>query len=187
MSTNILLSLPKEVITMEILSRLPVKSILRFRSVCKTFVHLFSDLGQDEEFVKLHLSNALNNNYLNIMLTGDNQIYSVDYFDASSCKINAIEIDYPFKSHLIKEVHIWGSCNGLLCLGIKHMEDECICFWNPSTNEYKRIPTPPEYIMPYGQESYGFGYDCANDDYKLVSLMFEINTAVVNNMFMLRR
>ncbi|XP_026397104.1 F-box/kelch-repeat protein At3g06240-like [Papaver somniferum] len=44
-----------------------------------------------------------------------------------------------------------------------------ICLWNPLTREYRRIRDPPRddaHLI-----GYGFGYDCQNDDYKLVRLL----------------
>ncbi|XP_026384137.1 F-box/kelch-repeat protein At3g06240-like [Papaver somniferum] len=131
----------------------------------------------DKEFANRHLDNAIKNNHLNIMLTGNYRMYSVGYFDASppsSCK-KAIEINYPLKSDCNdKDVRIWGSCNGLLCFGI--FEDGCICLWNPSTREYRKIPPPPLTsgfsVKDASYGSYGFGYDYLNDDYRLVRILF---------------
>lgn len=50
--------LPLELLIAEILSRLPVKSLLRFKSVCKSWYSLI----EDPEFIKLHQSKNLNSN-----------------------------------------------------------------------------------------------------------------------------
>ncbi|XP_026458556.1 zinc finger MYM-type protein 1-like [Papaver somniferum] len=54
-----------------------------------------------------------------------------------------------------------GSCNGLVCLD---GDDALICFWNPTTNEYKRVSKPESYYSskidgdPWGFLC-GLGYD----------------------------
>lgn len=73
-------------------------------------------------------------------------------------------------------VNIWGSCNGLICLGIRmspemeeeEEEEDIVCIWNPATKEYKKIS------LPICGDDYnvrcGFGYDNSIDDYQLVSV-----------------
>ncbi|OVA01216.1 F-box domain [Macleaya cordata] len=140
-------SLPDEIIV-NIFSRLPVKSLLRFRSVCKPW----SKLVSDPDFVKMHFNHAIENNNFSLMLR-DYYLYSVDY-DSSSSSLSlsdeAVEIDYPFKSS-----RYW----------VKIL----------ATKEYKKIPkTPIEHPMGYGiirAIKYGFGYDCNIEDYKLVRIV----------------
>ncbi|KAI3912594.1 hypothetical protein MKW92_019803 [Papaver armeniacum] len=61
---------------------------------------------------------------------------------------------------------ILGSCDGLVCIN-EPCPEISICIWNPATREYKQVPEPD-------WESYttahGFGFDCKNDDYKLLGI-----------------
>ncbi|OVA20841.1 F-box domain [Macleaya cordata] len=157
-------------IIVDILSKLPVKSILRFRCVCKPWCNLISN----PNFVKIHLINhAIVKEKFNILLKDYNHLYSMEYYDSSSSNTcyEAVEIDYPFKSQEYP-VEIFGSCNGLLC--INPPGPGCnICLWNPSTKEYKEIPSPHDQfdINNFLGYAYGFGYDCNIDDYKLVRVI----------------
>ncbi|OVA01223.1 F-box domain [Macleaya cordata] len=177
--------IPEEII-IDIFSRLLVKSILRFRCVCKPWCNLF----RDPNFVKMHL-NYQNKNNFSLMLNHDRSLYSIDFNSSSSSSSTlfhedkAVKIDHPFKSrerdkyHKVQilspgEVKILGSCNGLL--SIKHNRRDVICIWNPSTKEYKKIPSPPpiEYQsinIFYYKCLFGFGYDCKTEDYKLVRIV----------------
>ncbi|OVA09860.1 F-box domain [Macleaya cordata] len=167
--------LPDDIIV-NIFSRLPVKSILRFRCVCKPWCKLF----KSPNFVKMHLNHGVEKEKFSLILI-DNEVlmYSMDYYDSSltsSTYYEAVEIDYPFKS-LGNEVHIRGACNGLLCIEPRRVKGELICIWNPSTKEYKEIPMPEDEKFPshldidHSEISYGFGYDCNIEDYKLVRVM----------------
>ncbi|XP_026386638.1 F-box/kelch-repeat protein At3g06240-like [Papaver somniferum] len=59
-----------------------------------------------------------------------------------------------------------GSSNGLVLMD-PMTSDENTCIWNPATGEYKRLP---EYLDPLDSVAHGFGFDCKNDDYKVVRI-----------------
>ncbi|XP_042488002.1 F-box/kelch-repeat protein At3g06240-like [Macadamia integrifolia] len=82
-----------EVLIMDILSRLPVKSLLRFRCVSKPRCALITD----PPFIKMHLSQSL-------------------------AKAAAVELDHPLKSPDYG-TEVPGSCNGLLCINTEHEEN----------------------------------------------------------------
>ncbi|OVA20849.1 F-box domain [Macleaya cordata] len=176
-------SLPEEIIV-NIISRLPVKSILRFRCVCKPWCKVISS----PNFIQTQVKHAIENNNISLMLK-TRDLYSIDYDASSSLSLSdeVVEIDYPFKSpnHFVR---IEASCNGLLCINISWDDSFCfICLWNPSTKEYKKIPTPPikypSHLLPHHIEmlrlynlihhpfTYGFGYDCNIEDKKLVRIV----------------
>ncbi len=156
-------SLPEEVI-LEILSRLPVKPLLRFRCVSKPWLARIDT----PEFIKLHLKQSLKTNTNRSLILRGGYLYSTD-FDSLD---RAIELDHPLKTpHLGTE--ILGSCNGLLCL---YNGEEDVVLWNPSTRKYKKLPVT---IMEFPHDGfcvcqfviYGFGYDEKSDDYKVVRLV----------------
>lgn len=106
--------LPSEFVT-EILLRLPVKSLLQFRSVSKSWLNLISS----SEFIKFHLDLSANNK--------DNSHHRLMYnhnFKEGSLKSLLYESDvieaphdlnYPMKDHQ-RPFQIVGSANGLICL-----------------------------------------------------------------------
>uniref|UniRef100_A0A2N9F4C0 F-box domain-containing protein n=1 Tax=Fagus sylvatica TaxID=28930 RepID=A0A2N9F4C0_FAGSY len=161
-------SLPEEVI-LEILSRLPVKPLLRFRCVSKPWLARIDS----QEFIKLHLKQSLKTNTNRSLLLIDCYLYSSD-FDSLD---RAIELDHPLKTPQIG-TEILGSCNGLLCL---YNSGEDAVLWNPSTRKYKKLPVSmmevPHDVRVCRSVTYGFGYDEKSDDYKgsRLSLLFVIN------------
>ncbi|KAL6513168.1 hypothetical protein OROGR_020654 [Orobanche gracilis] len=169
--------LPTPLIT-EILSKLPGKSLLRFRSVARSWRTLID--GQD--FINLHLKNSLQNPKHHTLIIKDcflqdgiimtNEepfIYSVDYPTLNRATL----IYHPFDCGSF-EVEILGSCNGLLCLG----DRATTVIFNPLTRKYRVLPTSdiemPGYVakLPHTNSiPYGFGYDQINDYYKLVRIV----------------
>ncbi|KAK9078956.1 hypothetical protein SSX86_000625 [Deinandra increscens subsp. villosa] len=157
-------------IVVEILSRLPVESLLRCRSVCKLWYSLISD----PHFVKSHLSlSTCNTRYAHHRLIFSTlpkinlkscSLYDVLYHNSAHA---LLELDYPLK-HPRKSVWIVGSCNGLVCIAI---QEDTLFIWNPSTRKSNRLPNcarsksqPGCYVL------YGFGYQELADDYKLVEI-----------------
>uniref|UniRef100_A0A803LLA9 F-box domain-containing protein n=1 Tax=Chenopodium quinoa TaxID=63459 RepID=A0A803LLA9_CHEQI len=166
--------LPTPLITI-ILSKLPVKSLLRFRCVAKSWRSLIDE----QYFINLHLKNSLQNPTHQTLLINDiflyggspNStdkdpfLYSVDYPSLNRATL----INCPFDCNSF-ETEIAGSCNGLLCLA-----DGIAAFiWNPATRKYRVLPVSPVEIPGFKELNravYGFGYDKLNDDYKLVRVI----------------
>ncbi|XP_047335428.1 F-box protein CPR1-like [Impatiens glandulifera] len=119
----------------EILSRLPVKSLLRFRIISRFWLTLIDS----PNFIKSHLKQSVKTkNNLNLILG----CVSPSLFNFSRlCRLDLdsvegdgilqpVEInDNPLRHHLYKNL-IWGTCDGLLCLS---NTKEAILLWNPST------------------------------------------------------
>ncbi|CAI9771097.1 unnamed protein product [Fraxinus pennsylvanica] len=161
-------SLPSEIIT-EILSRLPVKSLLKFMCVSKEWLSLISS----PEFIKIHLKIASNDpNFTRhrIMFT-----ISEPRFNLKNCSLrsflyepstDAVKIVYPGRNPRTF-VRVVGSCNGLICIAIT--ENDFI-LWNPSVRKYKKLPNVDVVMKPRLCIQYGFGFDEANEDYKVVGI-----------------
>ncbi|KAI8537933.1 hypothetical protein RHMOL_Rhmol09G0062700 [Rhododendron molle] len=163
--------LPQEII-FDILSRLLVKHLLRFRSVCKSWLSLISN----HQFVKSHLSRASNMSDRRLVLNAypyRTGLKSCSLDSVMECKLpeNAVEFDYPSKEPN-QFVYIVGSCNGLMCVAacVWNTNKRTIYLWNPSTRKSKRLPDLGvkrmwDYQVLYG---FGLGFDESNDDYKVV-------------------
>jgi molecular chaperone HtpG len=91
---------------------------------------------------------------------------------------NIVKLDWPKPFREDGDAYdfeILGSANinSILCLRTIHGVDWTLIFWNPTTNEFKVIPTSPaeyERIM-YEDVHYCYhlvGYDCIKDDYKVI-------------------
>ncbi|XP_057426487.1 F-box/kelch-repeat protein At3g23880-like [Lotus japonicus] len=177
-----------EELLIEILSWLPVKSIIKFRCVSKTWKSLISD----SQFVKLHLQRSSSRN------TDFSQAYLlIRSFELHNEILDQEYVTYPSISSLLErhptrvairsrlhDHHFIGSCNGLISLEKADCTTEKyssqVCFWNPATRS-KSQHSPPLY--DHESSGFGFGYDCLSDTYKVVAAMlFEKTMVNVYNM-----
>ncbi|KAK6160219.1 hypothetical protein DH2020_003600 [Rehmannia glutinosa] len=154
----------------EILSRLPVKTLMRFKSVCKSWKTLISH----PNFSKLHLEKSVDQNRTRFMFLHDYFQCTLAYAppdgtsETNNKPINTNESNGC--------VDFLASCNGLFCVG--NAKDE-IFLWNPSTRESKKIPGskiefPRFSNCTWASVFFGLGYDSTSDDYKLVRVsMFD--------------
>ncbi|XP_073033955.1 uncharacterized protein [Primulina eburnea] len=78
-------------------------------------------------------------------------------------------------------IHIVGSCNGLVCLVNLHTGH--IFVWNPAIRKYKKLPFPLRFSS---RESYRFCYDASSDDYKVVHIIKEPNSRPYSRTYSLR-
>jgi hypothetical protein len=137
-------------------------SLGQFRCVSKPWLSLISDT----HFIKMHLKQRLSQKVF-MSFWFRLQIRSLD-FEALVNHVrdekSAIKnLQLPLEVGSIRMVKILGSCNGLLCLTLG---DNDVIIWNPCIREYKKL----QELNGLG-DSYGFGYDCDNDDYKLVKVI----------------
>ncbi|GAY43279.1 hypothetical protein CUMW_073240 [Citrus unshiu] len=160
-------------INIDILSRLPVKSLLRFKCVSKSFCSLIDS----QEFIKIHLKRSIEtNSNLSLILSGtpapildSSRYWNGKIFSASLDSLNlGVELDHPFKN-CKGRTPIIDSCNGLIAL---KNDENGIAFWNLSTKEHLILP---KFWGDLKDKVYmvvdGFGYDAVNDDYKVVRLV----------------
>ncbi|KNA21365.1 hypothetical protein SOVF_043830 [Spinacia oleracea] len=166
--------LPTEIIT-EILSRLPVKSLLVLIFVCKSWYSLI----KSPNFVKLHLNQTLISNSDRYLLLSYSSVNSSDeenlhnHLDFSDIDLNHNhlvfwDLDHPLKHH---EVNLIGSCNGVVCISDKSNTD--FFLFNPLTKSQRKLPPNNIGPNPLNNETlvFGFGYDSENDDYKVLRLV----------------
>ncbi|CAL5336673.1 unnamed protein product [Camellia sinensis] len=166
--------IPNELI-IEILVRLPVQSLLRFTSVCKSWHSLITNpsfitkhLNQtitdrkrnsDKLLLRLYTDNDKKEHYL---LCSDDEKFGDDYS----------EFKFPSKS-LIGYFRIVGSCNGLLCLCDNYFGDtHHIVLWNPSVRKSVTLPMPCKPQGPY-MFVLGFGAHPMTHEYKVVRIVYE--------------
>ncbi|XP_074302844.1 F-box/kelch-repeat protein At3g23880-like [Silene latifolia] len=154
----------------EILICLPVKSLLRFKSVCKVwYTFINSSL-----FIQLHLNKSLVFNYRHNHTLFYTNYYSLCVVDDIYRPSKPIKVYWP--KNIIRnnaDVHVddVGSCNGLVCLcvtrdALYYSYVSCFLICNPSTRTFKFKPNVP--LLENQDLSCGFGYDDEHDDYKIV-------------------
>ncbi|GLT54811.1 hypothetical protein SLA2020_279780 [Shorea laevis] len=186
--------LPDEAI-IEIISRLPVKSLIKFRCVSKTWRSLISS----SDFITNHLNRALSDpQYPPYLLFH----YSDEQLQKERFTLHSHEDPFPqnqsweeeeeeeeaeggFFAHPsgFIELHspveriklsLVNSCGGLVCLACGFLKfKNSYIVWNPCIRKSISVPEPDigfksDPLLPY----VGFGYDSKNDDYKLVRLAY---------------
>ncbi|MFQ6632338.1 hypothetical protein Gotur_008664 [Gossypium turneri] len=166
---------PQEII-FEILSNLPVKSLLRFRCVSKSWKSLIAD----NFFIKKHLKRTQNDPefskkrvFINIEdiapgIQPGSTIKSCSLTLKSIFEdpnVNTTEIEYPSKNESHSD-WIVGSCNGLVCITIR---ENTVLLLNPTLRVSKRLPDIG-FKKRRGYTVYGFGFDASVDDYKVVGV-----------------
>ncbi|XP_059630142.1 F-box protein CPR1-like [Cornus florida] len=163
--------LPEDLLK-DILSRLPVKDLLRLRCVSKQWCALIDS----PIFIKLQLNRSLQTGTnLNLICTEYGNIFSVDLdmlegvlkLGGSVPPLDVVEVDYPINPF---------KCEFILT------EMKAVTLLNPSTKEYKILPPLP----PHNDENFSYDknwddeffrlfheimYDSVGDDYKVVRIV----------------
>ncbi|XP_047337114.1 F-box protein At3g07870-like isoform X2 [Impatiens glandulifera] len=142
----------------DILSRLPIKSLIQCRSVCKSFLYLIS---ADPDFRSLHLSRSTPELLLYHFVSK-----KMILFDSDADQAHLLPPRFDRHYDMI----IVNSCRGLLCLRSLRTSFPFYVF-NPISSEFTLIPNPvviesedPVSLMV------GFGYSPISDKYKIIKV-----------------
>ncbi|KAK6930561.1 F-box domain [Dillenia turbinata] len=157
-----------------ILSRLPVLSLLRFKSVCKSWYNLISN----PNFIKSHLQQNSTDFRILILFSSYHRIppcpplISIFFKPSISLSHNCqgvVEHHFPLRS-FDQKLNILASCDGLLWI---YLGPRQLFVWNPFVQNYRSVPEPGEFEAPDSGDIavYGMGYDSSTDDYKLVVVL----------------
>lgn len=145
-------NLPCE-ITMEILSRLPVRSVKSCKCVCKSWLNLL----ETEEFLKSHLSKAVPG----LVVSDPDSCIIYDFNDAPDLEEHELHYDpvIDFKFNHFGAIH--GSVNGALLvsyLSVDSRHSDLLCVLNPVTFEYIQLSRSEEFVFKENRVvTYGFG------------------------------
>ncbi|KAL6586623.1 hypothetical protein OROMI_001612 [Orobanche minor] len=184
------MDLPEDLLFNHILCRLPVKSILCFKSVCKTWNRML----REHQFVKHHLNihqeQACNDNKLLIrsQLTDfspsfgptQSMYYSID----SETRVAAFPPEIP-GIVVTGSTHLLGSCNGLVAIVVNNfVAVSTIVLWNPSTAESKYIIYPDHTVGL--TDLFAFLYDPITDDYKIICIVIHVHYPSYIDMYSCR-
>ncbi|XP_057430752.1 F-box/kelch-repeat protein At3g23880-like [Lotus japonicus] len=161
-------SLPFDLVV-EILCRLPVKPLLQFRCVCKSWKSLISD----PKFAKKHLHSSPSDFIRHRLIVNHHSDDSgfrayplLSVFNTVPAAATATQLEYPLIIQKFNYV-IVGSCNGVLCFFI---DRSFALLWNPSTRRFKKSPSLENPRLKDSFTKYGFGYDHFADSYKVVAV-----------------
>ncbi|KAK9285396.1 hypothetical protein L1049_024588 [Liquidambar formosana] len=160
---------------MEILSRLPIKTLFDCRRVCKTWRNLLSD----PHFAELHVARSPISLLLKTfhMRPESRMLHLFDLQGANTghlddrLKLKA-EVNIPnFRFALLN------SCNGLLCLCEPDYSDNPICVCNPILGEYITLPKVKVGMRCCGA---GFGFSHETNQYKVIRVLARMDAASDN-------
>lgn len=160
--------LPEEIME-EILSRMPVKSLLKFRCVSKSWRSLIDS----NRFIKKHLDNSTKNpsfSLHNIILNSIGPQRG-----PKQCSLRSLLND-PFIDRFTfsdlsniewSSINVAGCYNGLVCILLDRKQ---FILWNPSTRKTKKLPAIDRKIKHGHITNYGFGFDDLSGDYKVFGI-----------------
>jgi F-box interacting protein len=166
----------------EILVRLPVKSLLRFQCVSKSFKSLISSAG----FISTHANHHESTNNDAHLITGrfdrpendeEKEEFRCFQFDDSFREFQKLEFpsQVPRYSCFVNALE----CRGLILLIHPFLFDgdyfESLILWNPAVRMNLTLPTPCNgaVVPTRGYSVYGFGFDPKSDDYKVLRITYE--------------
>ncbi|XP_059670633.1 putative F-box protein At3g10430 [Cornus florida] len=159
-----------EDVTVEILSRLPVKSLMRFGGVCRYWYTII----RNSSFITKHHDHHNNNVHLLV------QYYNFDTEKFAFSLFPDENLDsVPLLYHELDELqmsrdplYVLGPVNGILCLfnGGDH-----VALWNPTLRDFRLLPKLQENSPPYftiNWDSFAFGLDPLTKNYKVVWIRY---------------
>ncbi|XP_059280934.1 F-box/kelch-repeat protein At3g23880-like isoform X1 [Lycium ferocissimum] len=154
----------QEEILLDILSRLPMLPLLRFKCVSKFWKTLISD----PYFIMKHQSHHKNDlNSQKLLVVED----MTTFFSSSLSTVQLVEdvqnLDCVSNIKPFDNCNIYGCCDGLVLLGFVNRYDKQLLLWNPSTRESTVLPHPE--FTP-GRTTFGLGYDATSDGYMILKL-----------------
>ncbi|PON72402.1 F-box domain containing protein [Trema orientale] len=179
-------SLPEDIIV-RIMSKLPVKSLLRFKSVSKRWRTLITT---DSHLVTTHLRHSSASRLC--IVSGNERVSTfpcrkyVERMLLLRDESTAEDLEIVLYHHWFR-FEIVGSCNGLVCVALLAIARTWIVdtvLWNPATKEWRYLPEP---ISSESQRRdsnlLSFGYDHDNSDYKLVRVELKARKMVRVHVF----
>ncbi|XP_060214842.1 F-box protein CPR1-like [Lycium barbarum] len=158
-----------DVIIVDILSRLPVRSLLRFKCASKFWRSLISE----PYFKTKHWNHAKNNQNFQRFLIGqvcptshDKWLGTMSFYCSSVSSVQLVDVQKLGCPSNDKPCGYFIVCCGDGLSLLRSPNDYLL--WNPSTNESVVLPNP-ESPRTFGS-AYGLGYDTTSDDYKILRI-----------------
>ncbi|KAF8031661.1 hypothetical protein BT93_D0772 [Corymbia citriodora subsp. variegata] len=169
--------LPQAVVD-EILKRLPVKSLLRFRCVSRSWRSAIDD----PRFAALHLSHsALHTSNWYFAFIDDPRhhcprtcsLFPID----SRIRPSKLIVETPFVDTPPSELTLVGWCNGLICVADEPYGKGYMYLWNLFTRKQKVVPlSRPEQQQFLSKDAVdvvlGFGFDAGSNDHKILRILY---------------
>ncbi|XP_008442750.2 F-box protein CPR1-like isoform X2 [Cucumis melo] len=160
-------------VVIQILSKLPPESLLRFKSVCKSWYALIDD----PKFLTKHMLDSFPHKHVLIKraLTNDSGeqelVFSILKFSLYR-SVSIMDINLPFQE-IDPYLEVCGHSHGLVCLS--NLDD--VFLVNPMTRQFRKLP-PSILISRVDPDVYsaiafsiGFGYDAKSSNFKVVRIV----------------
>ncbi|CAK8574284.1 unnamed protein product [Lathyrus sativus] len=177
------LHLPFDLVA-EILCRLPVKHLIQFRCVCKSWSSLISG---DSKFAKKHLrlSNSRDDRHHLIMRkVQDSSEFFLCHSPISSIFSSASTTQFRYPLEEILNYENYGTevsaCDGIFCTRIESIDDSLVLLCNPSLRKLKILPPLKFPHRKYIQISYTLVYDRFTNNYKVIAIAASSSKKEVN-------
>ena len=143
-----------EDVLIEILSKLPVNSLMRFSVVCKRWHALI----KVPTFISNHLKNR--ENVAHLLISHRDKLTNkrlVSIFTNDNLDKFVTQHIPPFFKESFGHIRLIGPCNGIVCL---YRFPDNIALWNPLIREFKTLPIsriahPPDAQVLGGDISFG--------------------------------
>ncbi|XP_031738543.1 F-box protein CPR1-like [Cucumis sativus] len=164
-------------VVIQILSKLPPQSLLRFKSVCKSWYHLINH----PKFVRKHLLDSFPHKHVLIKRALTNHsgkqelVFSILKFSLNG-SVSIMDINLTFQE-IDPLLELCGHSHGLVCLS----DCDEVFLVNPMTRQFHKLPPsilifrgchhddPDHYsAIPF---TIGFGYDAKSSDFKVVRIV----------------
>ncbi|PIA45693.1 hypothetical protein AQUCO_01600134v1 [Aquilegia coerulea] len=157
------LYIPHE-ISQDILSRLPVKTICRFKCVSK----LWCSLPYDTDFVEMHLKQSRDASNIIILSHKAEEDHSLLSFHSLDMAEDDNKTEHMFTIPLCMDVYAMElSCNGLVCFSALLRQEIYVC--NPSIRKFIQLPKLIASDTAYSPcKVVGFGFDDFSGKYKVM-------------------
>ncbi|KDP37008.1 hypothetical protein JCGZ_06064 [Jatropha curcas] len=187
---GLLLDIPYDVLY-DILLRLPVSSLIRFKAVNRYWHSLISSHGfavehfniqanrvrpSPRRYGVIHVSSILQQQLPRLSLYMHRRIEEEEDSETALVEAvgvrNTLELLEDYKS--THDTRVFGSCNGLLLIGHDNVP-KCFVLWNPLTGQEKRLPLNHFSDFPMNFMA-GLGYDSSSDNFKVVVGVFDGDT-----------
>ncbi|GLU15683.1 hypothetical protein SLE2022_321540 [Rubroshorea leprosula] len=158
--------LPPEML-LEILSRLPITSLIHF----KTTSHAGYDLIADPRLPPMFRNRVTDSDPCLILFDYNSPIPRRLYFlDTEGCSRGVRKIAPP--QHFAVD-NLVGSCNGLLCLSFRitvgSSVSRSLLIYNPFVGDAVRVPTANRFLKQ--REVFGFGFHPRTEEFKVVRIV----------------
>ncbi|KAM3322666.1 hypothetical protein P3S67_003817 [Capsicum chacoense] len=164
-----------EEIVVDILSRLPVRSLLRFKCVSKIWMALISE----PYFTMKHLKLAKNNQnspkilFLKDMFTSHLSTLTPASLPLAQFTENVQKLDWLYDNKP-RNCKIYCCCDGLVLVGVRkydNIKHLMLLLWNPSTRESTVLRSTE--FLPSEDYICGLGYDSTSGDYMILMIGYQ--------------